>query len=49
MAFKIVQYDENGNPLKTSWVSDQTKHHEVKEIDYETGDVFELVSYSVSR
>ncbi len=47
--FKIVQYDKNGNSIKTSWVSDQTKHHEIKEIDHATGDVLELVSYSVSR
>ena len=47
--FKIVQYDKNGNPINTSWVSDETKLISVKEADHETGEVFELVSYSVSR
>jgi len=47
--FKIVQHSKTGQLVRTFWVSDQAKHHEVKEIDHETGDVLELVSYSVSR
>jgi len=46
--FKVVQYDEAGTPLTTVWHSDRTKQFQVKEIDHETGEVTELVSYSLS-
>ena len=45
--FKIVQYDEQGTALATSWQSPETKQYMVKEIDHETGEVTELVSYSL--
>jgi hypothetical protein len=48
-AFKIVQYDEDGAPLTTEWRADETKHIPVKQIDHETGDIRELLSYSVAR
>ncbi len=44
--FKIVKYDEGGSALETEWHSDTTKWT-VKMIDHETGDVTELVSYSL--
>ena len=44
--FKQVKYDEDGTALSTSWYSDSTKSS-VKLIDYETGDVAVLVSYSL--
>ena len=46
--FKIVKYDEAGTALTTSWESDKAKQISVKEIDHETGEVSELVSYSLS-
>ena len=45
--FKEVEYDEAGVVLNTDWQSAATKHFNVKSIDGETGDVMELVSYSV--
>ncbi len=44
--FKIVKYDESGAKESTSWHSDKVKTH-VKEIDHETGEVQELIDYSV--
>ncbi len=44
--FRTVEYDENGEKVSTKWHSDEVKAT-VKEIDYETGETQELVSYSV--
>lgn len=44
--FKKVKYGADGTALSTAWYSDTTKSS-VKLIDYETGGVAELVSYSV--
>ena len=44
--FKIVTYGEDGSARQTQWRSDTTKWM-VKRIEHETGDVTELVSYSV--
>lgn len=44
--FKTVEYDETGKKLYTSWHSDKVKN-DVKWIDHETGDIAELVSYSL--
>lgn len=44
--FKTVEYDENGENVSTKWYSDKVKTN-VKDIDYETGETQELVSYSV--
>lgn len=46
--FKILQYNDSDSLLSTSWVSDKTKYFNVKEIDNESGDTSELISYSVS-
>lgn len=45
--FKVVQYDEQGTALSTEWHSPETKHYTVKELDHDTGDVIELISYSL--
>lgn len=46
--FKVVKYDETGTTaLETTWYSDKTKQYQVKEIDHESGDTMELISYSV--
>ena len=42
--FKIVQYSSNDNALITHWESDRVRQYEVKTIDHETGEVFELIS-----
>ncbi len=42
--FKIVQYDDAGIALGTHWESDKARQYEVKSIDYETGEVIELIS-----
>jgi hypothetical protein len=47
--FKIVEYDEAGIAVRTSWVSDEAKQVKAKSIDHETGEVTELVSYSISQ
>ncbi len=44
--FKIVTYDEHSAAIATKWHSDRTKWM-VKRIDHETGDVTELISYSL--
>ncbi len=44
--FKIVTYDENGEPILTQWYSDEVKNI-VKTVDHETGDRYELLSYSL--
>ena len=44
--FKVVKYDEDGTAVSTTWVSDKVKN-EVKNIDHETGESNELMSYSV--
>lgn len=44
--FKKVKYDEDGTAISTSWYSDSTKSS-VKLINHETGDIVELVSYSL--
>ena len=46
--FKILQYDDSGSLLTTTWLSDETKHFNVKEINHVSGDETELISYSVS-
>lgn len=46
--FKLVEYDEAGTAVYTCWMSDKVKQFNVKELDPETGEVTELVSYSVS-
>jgi len=45
--FKIVRYDEQRNLLSTSWVSDKVKGYDAKTIDAKTGEVAELVFYSI--
>jgi len=45
--FKVVQYDEQGTALGTEWMSPETKFYSVKKLDHETGDVRELISYSL--
>ena len=45
--FKIVKY-ENGSPVNTTWYSDKVKSGDgVKSVNHETGEILELVSYSV--
>jgi len=44
--FRTVEYDENGEKVSTMWHSDKVKTS-VKEIDHETGEAQELISYSV--
>ena len=44
--FKIVEYDEAGKKLSTSWHSDKVKQ-DVKHIDHESGETMELKSYSL--
>ena len=44
--FKIVEYDEDGNPTSTSWYSDEVRWP-VREEDYELGEVVRLVQYSL--
>ncbi len=44
--FRSVKYDEDGEKLETMWHSDRVKSN-VKVIDHETGEIQELVSYSV--
>ncbi len=46
--FKLVQYDDDGSTLQTSWASDATKMINVKTYDHETDETVELISYSVS-
>jgi hypothetical protein len=45
--FKIVEYDEDGIATRTSWHSYRTKHWRVKLVFHDSGDVVELVSYSL--
>ncbi len=44
--FRSVEYDEDGEKVSTKWHSDKVKTT-VKEIDHKTGEIQELVSYSV--
>jgi hypothetical protein len=46
-AFKVVTYDELGSAVETSWVSDAVKSYPLKQIDHESEDTFELLSYSL--
>lgn len=46
--FKVVEYYEDGTLSSTSWFAEETKFYPVKELDHETGEIAELVSYSVS-
>ena len=46
-AFKVVEYDENGEAVSTSWHSDKVKLFEVKSINHEDGETTELISYSI--
>ena len=46
--FRIVKYDETGTAVGTKWESPDTKCFAVKSIDHKTGEVTELLSYSVS-
>ena len=46
-AFKVVKYDEDGEPSETTWSSDAIKGFDVKTIDHEEGETFELTSYSL--
>ena len=45
--FKVVTYDELGSALETEWKSDAVKLFNVKRIDHESGDISELLSYSL--
>ena len=47
--FKIVKYNEQGGVFFIEWNAEETKFYQVKTLDPETGDVVELVSYSVSK
>ncbi len=46
--FKIVQYDDTHSPLNTSWVSEETKLFDVKEIYHQSNESKELISCSFS-
>ena len=46
-SFKVVEYDQDGNPLYTSWYSDEAKI-EIKSIDHETDEITELLSYNLA-
>ena len=46
--FKVVQYDEDGNPLMTNWISDKVKQWGIKIMDHDTGETQVLMSYSIS-
>ena len=48
-SFKIVRYDEAGTPVQTYWESDRVKQYQVKLIDHPSGEIDELVSYSLSQ
>ena len=47
--FKSVKYNEDGKVYFIEWNAEDTKFYQVKTLDPETGDVVELVSYSVSK
>ncbi len=46
--FKIVKYDDSGTPLETTWQSVTTKGANVKLVDHEDNETWELTSYSWS-
>ena len=46
-SFKVVHYDDQGTALTTSWESPETRQYTVKQVNHESGDTFELISYSV--
>ena len=46
--FKIIKFDEAGTAVSSYWTSDQGKQIHVKSIHHETGEVHELLSYSIS-
>ena len=46
-SFRIVSYDDTGTAIVTAWVSDKTRGHDVKQVVHGTGEVTELVSYSL--
>ncbi|MFA4837391.1 MAG: hypothetical protein WC749_15150 [Dehalococcoidia bacterium] len=47
--FKIVRYDETGTATETSWESRAVKRFNVKELNSETNEIKELISYSASE
>lgn len=46
--FKLVYYHENGDIWRTEWYSDDVKRN-VKWVESETGEMWELTSYSISE
>lgn len=44
--FRVVEYDETGGKMVTTWYSDQVRNT-VREEDHETGGTQDLVSYSL--
>ena len=47
--FKIIKLDEAGTAVSSYWTSDEVKQIHVKNLHHETGEVHELLSYSISR
>lgn len=48
LCFKIVYYDENGRAWRREWYSDSVEQN-IRWIDGETGETWELTSYSVEE
>ena len=46
--FKVDQYNQEGEMVRTSWKSPQVKYLEVKGIGYPSGNVTELISYDIT-
>jgi len=46
--FKIIKFDEANTVVSSYWTSDQVKQIHVKSLHHETGEVHELLSYSIS-
>ena len=42
--FRVVQYDDAGNPISTQWESGRVRQYKVKSVDHETGEVIKLIS-----